>query len=671
MAVTQSGSMSWIDKYFGGLRLSAWYTAPSNQNWSAILSVAFEDETHKDVTLNVNSEQVTTHRLILSSHSPVFEAMFRYSFAENLSGHVDLTESFGSVKLLHQFLRYLYEKPLELDLDNVIGLLDVSSRYFIRSLTDLCSQYLFKHLCPSNCLSIWLAASLYCLRDLEFVCRHLFSEVFPFIEIQNSVVTALPSWFIMDILMKSNLPDVFPILFPTLIIVWLLGNFKQREAVVIKLFVSLSVSEQTILTIFSNLNLNQTDRGLVRSVFARAFVFTAGSKNRPKEFFCRTPYNEAHHQNGVSGTNRHQYYANRQYFCVMLLNETSNIAAFYCIEHQKWRTLHLPVYNGTTLGIVAGNLLVRVVAKGSSANLFNLRTRKSTQTPCVLTAVSTCEMEFAFLPTRTNFFLSNGQLHVGLVVRKFRSLQLVLFRFDHLLNRWYFLMGFPLLRNLNHVTVRTYSTRRNLVYLVVTVRPFTSALHSLNAPSEFSHVFVVDLLLLEVVGSSCGYFGSSILNNDCFILTNKLHFVTNRQTLLGHRDKSPTTAKVLVINPYDQKYLHVLYPVRAPRLERLPIVPLSRKDLFCSESLSTVKESILCVLHQMGPYVSNMFIFDMEHRKWFQTPSPPPIFKRKPSKPMLIYAYVPVSTLIPETDPSIISADENFFQEWQLRKRKY
>ena len=660
--------MSRIKHYLGDLRLSACYSASTSRACSTFLCAAFEDNDHRDFILRVSSEQVTAHRLVLSSTSPVFEAMFRHSFIENLNGHVDLTKSFNSMKLLRQFLSFLYEKPLELDSLNVTELLDASNRYLIGKLTEICSQYLFNQLSPSNCLKTWVTASFYWLRDLEFVCRHLFSEILPLVKIQNSIVISLPKWFITDVLMKSNLSDTFPILFPTLIIIWLLGNVKQRETLVTELFVSLNISEQMILTVFNKLDLNQTEQAVVKSVFARAFVFTAGNKNKSAKLSSYLLSSDTNRQKNVSSRNLRQHYTNLQHLCVMLLNETNNTAVFYCIERKKWRTLHLPAYDGTTLGIVAGNFLVRVTAKGSSANMFNLLTNKSFHTACVLSTLTECKMEIAFLPVESNFFLSDGQLHVALVVRRFRSFQLVVFRYDHVLNRWCFLLGFPLLRNLNHAVLRVYSTCHRLVYLIVTVQPFTSAIHILNTQSEFSHVFVVDLFHLDVIGSSCGYFGNSILNNDCFILMNKLHFVTNRPTLLNHNEKSQTTAKVLVINPYNQKYMHVLYPVRIPKLERLPIIAPGRKNLIRSELLSTVKESILCLLNHMGPYISNMFIFDIERRQWFQTPSPPPIFKSKSSKPLLIYTYAPISTLLLEKDPKVISRHENFFKEWQLGK---
>ena len=105
-----------------------------------------------DITVKIESREFRAHKLILISCSPYFEAMFLSGMSESRQQRVELQgidpNAFESV------LDLFYTGEICITTENVQSVLSAASIFQIEHLKRACSQYLQKHLAPSNCLGI-------------------------------------------------------------------------------------------------------------------------------------------------------------------------------------------------------------------------------------------------------------------------------------------------------------------------------------------------------------------------------------------------------------------------------------------------------------------------------------------------------------------------------------
>eukprot|EP00794_Sanderia_malayensis_P020312 gene20312-22311_t len=137
-----------------------------------------------DVIIVINEDEFPAHRLILAGSSPVLNAMLTADMKEKNEGRINLSDSGIDPDTLEQLLEYMYSGKVNVNMDNVEGLLASSSYLMMQSLNEFCCDYLEKLLRPSNCLQIHEMATKYdCYNLIEKAGRLLSSE---FVAIVNS-----------------------------------------------------------------------------------------------------------------------------------------------------------------------------------------------------------------------------------------------------------------------------------------------------------------------------------------------------------------------------------------------------------------------------------------------------------------------------------------------------
>ncbi|XP_068748221.1 BTB/POZ domain-containing protein 6-like [Montipora capricornis] len=105
-----------------------------------------------------SKQAIPAHKLILSTGSPVFEAMFYGELAET-SDSIELPDC--EYESLLELFRYLYSDEVNLSGSNVMGVLYLAKKYIVPSLAVKCTEYLQDHLNPSNVFTILLSARKY------------------------------------------------------------------------------------------------------------------------------------------------------------------------------------------------------------------------------------------------------------------------------------------------------------------------------------------------------------------------------------------------------------------------------------------------------------------------------------------------------------------------------
>lgn len=105
-----------------------------------------------DVILVVGDRRIPAHRVVLSSCSPYFSAMFTSELVESRQREVILQGvDADAIQLLVEFS---YTARIQVSEDNVQSLLPASSLLQLLSVRDACCDFLKRQLHPSNCLGI-------------------------------------------------------------------------------------------------------------------------------------------------------------------------------------------------------------------------------------------------------------------------------------------------------------------------------------------------------------------------------------------------------------------------------------------------------------------------------------------------------------------------------------
>ncbi|XP_063813049.1 kelch-like protein 35 [Pseudophryne corroboree] len=129
-----------------------------------------------DVTLLVEGQTFPCHKVILSSKSSYFRAMFSNSLKETNLNVVDLHElSASSISLV---LDFMYEGKPQLQEDNVQDILQASDLLNIFSLRNACVNFIDGQLDPSNCVGIMKFADMFSIPSLSEKSKKLMLESF-------------------------------------------------------------------------------------------------------------------------------------------------------------------------------------------------------------------------------------------------------------------------------------------------------------------------------------------------------------------------------------------------------------------------------------------------------------------------------------------------------------
>ena len=119
------------------------------------------DQSFTDVVVSIDGKTYNCHKMILSSLSQYFWAMFRSGMRESIGGLVELQNI--DCETFETILRFMYTGCATINMDNVELLLEAAVMLQVKCLQEQCEVFLKKNIGPENCLGIWrLASGLNC-----------------------------------------------------------------------------------------------------------------------------------------------------------------------------------------------------------------------------------------------------------------------------------------------------------------------------------------------------------------------------------------------------------------------------------------------------------------------------------------------------------------------------
>ncbi len=144
---------------------------------------AWQEEMYYDVHLQIGTETIGAHKIVLVAFSPYFRAMLTIDMREVKQDFIDIVLPDGcEMQTFKVLLEYGYTGYVEITGDNVQELLILSDFLQLQSVEKACIEFMLKNMDASNCLSILQfadnhiipdvkeAAKSYCLRHFSVVC---------------------------------------------------------------------------------------------------------------------------------------------------------------------------------------------------------------------------------------------------------------------------------------------------------------------------------------------------------------------------------------------------------------------------------------------------------------------------------------------------------------------
>lgn len=109
-----------------------------------------------DVTLVVGQKEIEAHRIVLSSCSPYFRAMFTSDLAESRQEKVQLYDV--DPDAIQNLIDYAYTNKITICEENVQALLPAARMLQLDYVVEQCGAFLEEHLSTNNCLGFYLFA---------------------------------------------------------------------------------------------------------------------------------------------------------------------------------------------------------------------------------------------------------------------------------------------------------------------------------------------------------------------------------------------------------------------------------------------------------------------------------------------------------------------------------
>ncbi|XP_011441284.3 kelch-like protein 3 [Magallana gigas] len=129
-----------------------------------------------DVILSVGGKEFTGHKVVLCGCSPYLCAMFTNGMLESEKAQIEIQglESWA----MGELIEFMYTSVIEINVDNVEGILQGASLLGLHQLRKMCATFLQSQLTASNCLGIHGLADMYMCGELESASRHFINENF-------------------------------------------------------------------------------------------------------------------------------------------------------------------------------------------------------------------------------------------------------------------------------------------------------------------------------------------------------------------------------------------------------------------------------------------------------------------------------------------------------------
>ncbi len=153
------------------------------------IQLLFDNGSNTDVCFLVNDQEIRAHKLILSSRSPVFAAMFDHDMKEKRSGIVDIVGI--SPDTFRTVLRFMYTDQVELKKEeDAKKLIAAADKYKLDLLRMECEKFLIRGLTWSNCLELLILSDLH-------KCTHLRETAMKFIRKHTTQLMKTEGWKIL------------------------------------------------------------------------------------------------------------------------------------------------------------------------------------------------------------------------------------------------------------------------------------------------------------------------------------------------------------------------------------------------------------------------------------------------------------------------------------------
>lgn len=184
----------WHDDEYDSPNLSSSENKDNNldSNPSTCRSKEFEDYekllesgNFSDITITVGEKKFQVHKAIITSRSPVFEAMLKHDMKEKGENRIKITDITSEV--MEEVLRFMYAAKVN-NIENMANdLLFAAEKYSIPGLKELCIKTLLDNMKIKNALELLLLADMCNAADLK-------SKVIKFI-VRNQKFVVLQSEF--------------------------------------------------------------------------------------------------------------------------------------------------------------------------------------------------------------------------------------------------------------------------------------------------------------------------------------------------------------------------------------------------------------------------------------------------------------------------------------------
>lgn len=179
-----------------------------------------------DVILVAGDRRIPAHRLVLSSVSDYFAAMFTNDVREARQEEIKMEGV--EPNSLWSLIQYAYTGRLELKEENIECLLSTACLLQLSQVVEACCKFLMKQLHPSNCLGIRSFADAQGCTDLHKVAHNYTMEHFMEV-IRNQEFVLLPANEIAKLLASDdmNIPNEETIL--NALLTWVRHDLEQRR----------------------------------------------------------------------------------------------------------------------------------------------------------------------------------------------------------------------------------------------------------------------------------------------------------------------------------------------------------------------------------------------------------------------------------------------------------
>eukprot|EP00057_Strongylocentrotus_purpuratus_P015540 XP_011670014.1 PREDICTED: LOW QUALITY PROTEIN: kelch-like protein 2 [Strongylocentrotus purpuratus] len=166
------------------------------------LKSLYEQGALVDVTLIVDDEEFPCHKCVLAASSPYFNAMFTTNLAESRQSKIRLIGiDHLSMRLI---LDYAYTSQIEINEDNVQGLMLAVNMFQMPTLRDACARFLEKHITVSNAIGIYFFAVAHNCDKLEELAKTVVMDNFIEVCKEEEFVT-LGKDKVIDIIARDEL----------------------------------------------------------------------------------------------------------------------------------------------------------------------------------------------------------------------------------------------------------------------------------------------------------------------------------------------------------------------------------------------------------------------------------------------------------------------------------